>query len=35
MTPKVLIPEVTNVNRDNERDFELLYEDSEQECEYL
>lgn len=35
MTPKVYIPEVTNVNHDNERDFELIYNDNEEIEEIL
>lgn len=35
MTPKVYIPEVVNVNHDNEMDFIKVYQDSEEECEVL
>ncbi len=28
MTPRVILPEVTNINIDNERDFAKIYEES-------
>lgn len=35
MTPRVIIPEVSNVNKDNESDFMKIFQDSEEECEYV
>ncbi len=35
MTPKVFIPEVTNVNQDDAKDFIKVYLDSEEECVYI
>lgn len=35
MTPKVYIPEVTNVNQSNESDFSKLYEECDDDCVVL